>query len=79
MGKGNPRMSSDSELNTGYGYEMDVFSDKNNSTEKKTVYEKGYDLPVDEQENKTAKEELHEMMQLFGLFMIKVKKVIPAM
>ncbi len=42
---------------------MDVFSDKNNSTEKKTVYEKGYDLPVDEQENKTAKEELHEMMQ----------------
>ena len=53
----------DSELNTGYGYEMDVFSDKNNSTEKKTVYEKGYDLPVDEQENKMAKEELHEMMQ----------------
>lgn len=29
-----------SELNTGYGYEMDVFSDKNNSTEEKTVYEK---------------------------------------
>lgn len=54
---------SDSESNTGYGYEMDVFSDKNNSTEKKTVYEKGYDLPVDKQEDKTAKEELHEMMQ----------------
>lgn len=54
---------SNSESNTGYGYEMDVFSDKNNSTEKKTVYEKGYDLPVDEQEDKTAKEELHEMMQ----------------
>ena len=53
----------DSESNTGYGYEMDVFSDKNNSTEKKTVYEKGYDLPVDEHEDKTAKEELHEMMQ----------------
>ena len=34
---------------------MDVFSDKNNSTEKKTVYEKGYDLPVDEQENKNGK------------------------
>ena len=54
---------SDSESNTGYGYEMDVFSDKNNSTEKKTVYEKGYDLPVDKQEDKTAKEELHGMMQ----------------
>lgn len=54
---------SDSESNTGYGYEMDVFSDKNNSTEKKTIYEKGYDLPVDKQEDKTAKEELHEMMQ----------------
>ena len=53
----------DSESNTGYGYEMDVFSDKNNSTEKKTVYEKGYDLPVDKQEDKTAKEELHNMMQ----------------
>ena len=52
-----------SELNTGYGYEMDVFSDKNNSTEEKTVYEKGYDLPVDKQEDKTAKKELHEMMQ----------------
>lgn len=46
---------SDSESNTGYGYEMNVFSDKNNSTEKKTVYEKGYDLPVDKQEDKTAK------------------------
>lgn len=54
---------SDSESNTGYGYEMDVFSDKNNSTEKKTVYEKGYDLPVDKQEDKTAKEDLHNMMQ----------------
>lgn len=53
----------DSESNTGYGYEMDVFSDKNNSTEKKTVYEKGYDLPVDKQADKTAKEELHDMMQ----------------
>ena len=52
-----------SELNTGYGYEMDVLSDKNNSTEEKTVYEKGYDLPVDKQEDKTAKKELHEMMQ----------------
>ena len=38
-----------SELNTGYGYEMDVLSDKNNSTEEETVYEKGYDLPVDKQ------------------------------
>ena len=46
-----------SELNTGYGYEMDVLSDKNNSTEEKTVYEKGYDLPVDKQEDKTAKKE----------------------
>ncbi len=54
---------SDSESNTGYGYEMDVFSDKNNSTEQKTIYEKGYDLPVDKQEDKTAKEELHDMMQ----------------
>ena len=62
-GERESKNDSDSELNTGYGYEMDVFSDKNNSTEKKTVYEKGYDLPVDEQENKTAKEELHEMMQ----------------
>ena len=65
-GKGEEKESesdSDSEANTGYGYEMDVFSDKNNSTEKKTVYEKGYDLPVDKQEDKTAKEELHEMMQ----------------
>ena len=62
-GERKSKNDSDSELNTGYGYEMDVFSDKNNSTEKKTVYEKGYDLPVDEQENKTAKEELHEMMQ----------------
>ena len=52
-----------SESNTGYGYEMDVFSDKNNSTEQKTIYEKGYDLPVDKQEDKTAKEELHDMMQ----------------
>ena len=52
-----------SELNTGYGYEMDVLPDKNNSTEEKTVYEKGYDLPVDKQEDKTAKKELHEMMQ----------------
>ena len=42
---------------------MDVLSDKNNSTEEKTVYEKGYDLPVDKQEDKTAKKELHEMMQ----------------
>lgn len=62
-GERESKNDSDSELNTGYGYEMDVFSDKNNSTEKKTVYEKGYDLPVDEQENKMAKEELHEMMQ----------------
>lgn len=54
---------SNSESNTGYGYEMDVFSDKNNSTEQKTIYEKGYDLPVDKQEDKTAKEELHDMMQ----------------
>ena len=44
-----------SELNTGYGSEMDVLSDKNNSTEEKTVYEKGYDLPVDKQEDKQQK------------------------
>ena len=43
---------------------MDVLSDKNNSTEQKTVYEKGYDLPVDKKEDKTAKKELHEMMQV---------------
>lgn len=48
---------------TGYGYEMDVFSKKNNSNEKKSVYEKGYNLPFDKTEEKTAKQELHEMMQ----------------
>lgn len=56
------KTKSDSEMNTGYGYEMDVFSEKNNSNEKKSVYEKGYNLPFDEEEEKTAKEELHEMM-----------------
>lgn len=57
------KTKSNSEMNTGYGYEMDVFSEKNNSNEKKSVYEKGYNLPFDKAEEKMAKEELHEMMQ----------------
>lgn len=57
------KVDSNSKANTGYGYEMDVFSEKNNPSEKKSVYEKGYNLPFDKAEEKTAKQELHEMMQ----------------
>lgn len=57
------KADSNKETNTGYGYEMDVFSEKNNSSENKSVYEKGYNLPFDKTEEKTAKQELHEMMQ----------------
>lgn len=39
-GERKSKNDSDSELNTGYGYEMDVFSDKNNSTEKRPFMKK---------------------------------------
>lgn len=68
------KTESNSEMNTGYGYEMDIFSEKNNSNEKKSVYEKGYNLPFDEEEEKTAKEELHEMMQAVGSIYDKSEK-----